>query len=72
MSIISIFLEHPRTVDETYIEHMRFALLAAIKLQAAVIALLVHSVFPFLFTDNASKCLYDLINEIELRAQKRR
>lgn len=72
MSIISIFLEHPRSVGETYIEHMRFALLTALKLQAAAAALLVHSVFPFLFTDNVRKCLYDLISEIELRAQKRK
>ena len=72
MSIIEIFQEHPKSIGETYWEHMKFALSTAIKLQVAVISLAIHSVFPFLFTDFASKSLYSVVDDIELRAQKRK
>ncbi len=49
-----LFTDHPRSVDETYLEHMRFAGGFAATLLAAAAAALVHAVLPFLFERTAS------------------
>ncbi len=52
-----VFLTHPRSVDETYIEHARFAGGFAIKLFAAGCAATVHAVIPCLFEKTASRLI---------------
>lgn len=57
-----VFLNHPAKVDETYFEHMWFALRFAGLLFAATGAALVHAVIPCLFEKTASRIiarLYD-------------
>lgn len=53
--ILSAFTEHPASVDETYLEHMRFAGWFAGTLLLAACAALVHAILPFLFDKTASR-----------------
>jgi hypothetical protein len=53
--IYNPFTKHPRSVDETYFEHMWCAGKFFVKLQLLSFAALVHSVFPFWFENTASK-----------------
>ncbi|WP_120501176.1 DUF6356 family protein [Roseovarius sp. EL26] len=55
-----VFLEHPRKVDETYLEHAVFAGKFSFKLFAAAFAALVHAVIPVLFEKTASKMIADM------------
>ena len=49
-----VFLEHPATVDETFFQHMRFALGFAGTLAVAAGAALIHAFIPCLFEKTAS------------------
>lgn len=53
-SVLNLFTAHPRSVDETYFEHMRFAAGFSLRLIAAGLAALVHALLPFLFERTAS------------------
>lgn len=55
-----IFLDHPATVDETFLQHMAFALRFAGLLLAAGAAALVHAFIPCLFAKTASKIIATL------------
>ena len=60
-----VFLDHPSKVDESYFEHMLFALRFAGLLLAAGGAALVHALIPCLFEKTASgiiKRLHDRIH----------
>lgn len=50
-----VFLDHPRRVDESYLEHMRFAAGFAGWLVLAALAALVHAVIPALCDRTASR-----------------
>jgi len=54
------FIDHPESVDETYLEHMAFAGKFSLRLFAAAFAALVHSVLPFLFEKTASTIIAEL------------
>jgi len=52
--IEKLFLTHPRSVEETYLEHARFATGFSLSLFAAGAAALVHALVPALFETTAS------------------
>ncbi len=56
----SLFLTHPRSVDESYGEHMAFAGRFSGKLFLAAGAALVHAVLPFLFEKTASRMIAEM------------
>ncbi len=62
-----MFVDHPQSVDESYIEHLLFASMFAGKLLLAGFAALVHAFIPSLFETTASK----IISELHARMQKR-
>ncbi len=62
-----IFLSHPATVDETFLQHMMFALRFAITLFAAAGAALVHAFVPCLFEKTASRIITQLYERIQAR-----
>jgi len=62
-----IFIEHPQSVEETYLEHMRFAAWFAARLLMAGGAALVHAVIPCLFEKTASR----MISEMHARLTRR-
>jgi hypothetical protein len=55
-----IFLDHPAKVEESYFEHMLFALKFAGLLFVAAGAALVHAVIPCLFEKTASRIIKTL------------
>ena len=52
---------HLNDVNETAIGHMCGAVIIAIKLQALVPLLLIHSIIPSLFTTTASGTMKDIL-----------
>ncbi len=52
-----LFTAHPRSVDETYAEHMVTALSFAGPLFKAAAASLIHAFLPFLFVTTGSKAI---------------
>ncbi len=55
-----IFLEHPRTVRESYSGHMLVAWSFSFRLLGASLACLVHGLVPCLFKQTASRQIRDL------------
>ena len=52
--IYNPFTKHPKSVNETYFEHMKCAFKFFYTLLGLSLAALVHAVFPFLFQTTAS------------------
>ena len=59
------FTEHPASVGETYLQHMRFAFRFGSRMLTGGVAAVIHSVFPFLCVTTASRINDQLV---ELRA----
>jgi hypothetical protein len=47
-----LFTEHPATVGETYLQHMRSAFSFAATMILTGLACFIHGLFPFLFRTN--------------------
>lgn len=58
--IHKLFLDHPWSVDESYLKHFAFALLLSIRLFGAAFAALVHALLSCAFEKTASKTVHDL------------
>ena len=67
--ITRIFLHHPAEVDESFFEHMGFALRFAGLLLAAGLAALVHAFIPCLFKTTASQIIATLYQRTHNRGQ---
>jgi hypothetical protein len=63
----AVFLDHPASVDETYFQHMRFALRFAFWLTLAGLAALVHAFIPAACEKTASNITKRLYARIENR-----
>ena len=66
-SLARLFTDHPRSVDESYFEHMRFAAGFSFRLLVAGMAAFVHAFLPFLFEKTASR----MIGEMHYRMHNR-
>ena len=62
-----VFIDHPASVDESYFEHLAFALRFAGTLFAAAGAALVHAIIPCLFEKTASNLIRRMYARIENR-----
>jgi hypothetical protein len=65
-----IFLAHPRTVGESYLEHNAFAFRISSRLLLAGAAALVHSVVPCLCETTASRIILAMNADIVARRAK--
>ncbi len=65
--IARTFLEHPATVNETYFEHMCFALRFFRKLFVASGAALIHALIPSLCKTTASRAVREMFAVIDKR-----
>ena len=63
----ALFLDHPSSVNETYLQHMRFAFGFAFWLAVAAGAALVHAIVPAACETTASRILKRLHARIESR-----
>ncbi len=64
-----IFLDHPRSVDESYGEHMVFAGKFSFKLFAAGFCALVHAVIPCAFEKTASRMIAEMYTKTHNRGR---
>lgn len=55
-----LFSEHPRSVGETYLQHMGMAGRFGARMITAGAACLVHGLLPFLFTKTGSRAINEL------------
>lgn len=60
MTIRNLFEDHPASVGESYMQHMRMALGFAVTLAGAALAVLVHAFLPFLFVRTGSRSIEQL------------
>jgi hypothetical protein len=59
-----IFLDHPRSVGETYHEHFSCATRYGFRLTGAGLACLIHAIAPSLFKDTASGVVMGMSREL--------
>ena len=64
-----LFLDHPASVDETYLEHARFTAGFSFWLILAGLAAAVHAVLPFACTSTASRIVRRLHARIDKRSR---
>ncbi len=64
-----LFLDHPRSVDETYTQHLFFAGWFAMKLLAAAAAALAHALVPCCFEKTASSIVAELYERTSNRGR---
>lgn len=57
---MKLFTKHPHEYELTYLQHFVVAAKFSVKLFLSSVALLVHSVFPFLFEYTASKTVKEI------------
>jgi hypothetical protein len=57
MSLHSLFTEHPASVGETYLQHLRSACGFAGLMFLGGMACLLHAIFPFTFRHTGSDCI---------------
>lgn len=67
--IRQLFLSHPESVDETYLEHAAFAGKFSLALFAAAFAALCHAILPFTFEKTASGIVARLYAKTHNRGQ---
>ena len=70
MSLQYLFLEHPRSIGETYREHQRCACDIGISLIGAGFACLIHALVPALFRDTASRIVIRVHARVSARQSK--
>ncbi len=70
-SVRRLFREHPESVGETYLEHMRMAGSFGWRLQLASLACLVHAVLPFLFVKTGSTTITELYTRMVSHRDRR-
>jgi hypothetical protein len=58
--MLDFFVKHPRSVGETYVEHMTVALSFGLAMVAAGLACIVHAFVPALFERTGSRAIADL------------
>lgn len=62
-----LFLDHPRSVDESYFEHLLFAGGFAVRLIGAGLAALIHALIPCLFEKTAGNMIVRMHSKISNR-----
>ena len=65
------FTAHPTSVNETYREHLAFALRFGTKMTVGGLAAMLHAIFPFLFVTTAGK-LCDELQEMRKNSPGRK
>lgn len=63
------FISHPRSVNESYLQHAGVAFGISFRLFGAALAALVHAVIPCLFVTTASSTIKDLNAKVVSRGQ---
>jgi hypothetical protein len=70
MDLEDLFTAHPRSVGETYFQHLVAAAGFGLRMVAGGLACLVHAVLPFLFERTGSNCVAELHQRMVARQRK--
>lgn len=62
-----LFLDHPRSLGETYLEHQRRAFALGLTMMAAGFACVLHGLVPAMFLDTASRTVARLHQQMAAR-----
>ncbi|MBN9231102.1 MAG: hypothetical protein J0I93_09640 [Legionella sp.] len=54
-----LFTDHPRSVQQTYWSHLKFALTFGLRLIWGGIACIIHAFLPFIFQNNGSETAFN-------------
>ncbi len=64
VSLFKWFIEHPRSVNETYLQHFATATHFGLRLMAASLKCLLHALVPRLCERSASQSVQKLVDEM--------
>lgn len=67
--IRSQLCEHPKSVGETYFQHLRYALWAGSQMLVGGVCCTIHALFPFLFKTKGSEKVEVLYKEFQKKRQ---
>lgn len=59
----NIFTEHPHSIGESYLQHMRFAFNFGFTMLIGGMACILHAVFPFIFQKTGSNYLLKMTHD---------
>lgn len=62
--ITKIFTDHPKSVNETYVEHMHMSASFGFWLLLAMLCAFVHAILPFMFEKTASGIINKLYSRM--------
>jgi len=68
---MKLFTEHPRSIGETYFQHLRAAFGFGGRLFMASMGCFLHGLFPFLCVKTGSKAIKDLNHKMVTHRDKR-
>lgn len=54
----NIFTEHPHTIGETYLQHLKFAFFVGLSMISGGLIFIIHAIFPFIFVKTGSSILF--------------
>jgi hypothetical protein len=72
MNLKRLFTEHPISVGETYLEHLRSACASGFAMLVGGAACLIHAALPFLCVRTGSNCVADLHSQMMARRDESR
>lgn len=70
MSVLGLFLKHPKDFNMSYREHMIFALDLCFGTFLASFFLFIHAFLPFIFINNGSKLIFEKYEKIRQKSEK--
>ena len=62
-----VFTEHPKETGETYLEHLWFAAKMSMRFMYLSVVILLHGLFPFIYTRTASSHIIQMHEIIKTR-----
>ena len=69
--MLEYFCAHPRSVGETYCQHLRQAAWLGVLMIAAGLAAVIHGICPAVFITTASDCARQVVANVDARLSKR-
>lgn len=66
---MKLFTEHPHSVGQTYLQHMRFAFRSGFKMILGGAACVTHGIFPFIFQKTGSSIAAKVHDDFSDRQQ---
>ena len=65
--IIDLFTEHPKSMNETYLQHLLCASTYGVRMVFVGVAAIIHAIFPFLFETTTSDLAKEIVSNVDER-----